>query len=172
LSEGEGKGATFTVKLPMVGSGLVPAALDPQQSVDTSMPSALAKELLCDVKVLIVDDDEDTLELLGAALKQRSADVTLVNSVKDAIAAIRINRPDVLISDIAMPNEDGYELIRQVIALNFQPPIPAIAITAYAREEDRERALAAGYNRYLSKPVELREFISTVAEAAGLAMTT
>jgi CheY-like chemotaxis protein len=128
--------------------------------------------LLFGVKVLIVDDDQDTLELLGAALKQRSADVTQVISVQDALAAIKISRPDVLISDIAMPDRDGYELIEQVMALNFDPPIPAIAITAYARDEDRQRALAAGYHRYLSKPVELREFISTVAEAAGLAMTT
>lgn len=169
-SEGEGKGATFTVKLPMVGSGLVPAAVDLQKQSTAAQP-AFPKELLLGVKVLIVDDDEDTLELLGAALKQRSAEVTQVNSVKEALAAIRISRPDVLISDIAMPDRDGYELIDQVIALNFDPPIPAIAITAYARDEDRQRALATGYHRYLSKPVELREFISTVAEAAGLAMT-
>ncbi len=170
-SEGEGKGATFTVKLPIVGSGLVPPTLVPEKQ-STATPSPFPKELLSDVKVLIVDDDEDTLELLGAALKQRSADVTKVTSVKEALAAIKRDKPDVLISDIAMPNEDGYELIEQVIALDLQPRIPAIAITAYARDEDRERALAAGFQRYLSKPVELREFISTVAEAAGLAMPT
>jgi CheY-like chemotaxis protein len=78
----------------------------------------------------------------------------------------------VLISDIAMPGEDGYQLMQRVIALNLEQPIPAIAITAYAKEEDRDSVLAAGYNYYLSKPVELREFISTVAEAAGVAMPT
>lgn len=71
-----------------------------------------------------------------------------------------------------MPGEDGYSLIEKVIALNFEPPVPAITITAYARDEDRERALAAGYHRYLSKPVELREFINTVAEIAGVTITT
>ena len=76
------------------------------------------------------------------------------------------SKPHVLISDIAMPGEDGYDLIKKVIALELAPKISAIAITAYAKEEDRERALSAGYQRYLSKPVELGEFISAVAEAA------
>ena len=71
-----------------------------------------------------------------------------------------------------MPGEDGYQLIQKVIALDLEPPIPSIAITAYAKDEDRESALAAGYDYYISKPVELREFISTVAEAAGVAIPT
>jgi CheY-like chemotaxis protein len=71
-----------------------------------------------------------------------------------------------------MPGEDGYQLIQKVIALELEQPIPAIAITAYAKEEDKESAIAAGYNYYLSKPVELREFISTVAEAAGVVIPT
>jgi CheY-like chemotaxis protein len=113
-----------------------------------------------------VDDDEDTLELLSAALTQRSAKVTAVTSAAEAIEAIKTSRPDVLISDIAMPGEDGYQLIQKVIALDLRPRIPAIAITAYAKEEDKERALSAGYQCYLAKPVELGEFISAVAEAA------
>jgi CheY-like chemotaxis protein len=113
-----------------------------------------------------VDDDDDTLDLLTTALRSRSAQVTGVSSSSQAIDAIRTFRPDVLVSDIAMPAEDGYQLIKQVIAMSFEPPIPAIAITAYAKEEDKERALAAGYQRYLTKPVELGEFISAVAEAA------
>jgi CheY-like chemotaxis protein len=71
-----------------------------------------------------------------------------------------------LISDIAMPGEDGYQLIKKVIALNLKPELPAIAITAYAKDEDKQNALAAGFHRYLSKPVELREFISAVGQAA------
>jgi len=90
----------------------------------------------------------------------------LASSAAAAMDSIRSSRPHVLISDIAMPGEDGYDLIKQVIALELMPKIPAIAITAYAKEEDRERALAAGFQRYLSKPVELGEFISAVAEAA------
>ncbi|HKO99098.1 MAG TPA: CHASE domain-containing protein [Pyrinomonadaceae bacterium] len=171
-SDGQDKGAKFTLKLPLVGSGLVPIGYESKTRLSANETRGpIPMEALLDVRVLIVDDDEDTLELLGAALKQRSAKVTAVTSVQDALAALKANRPDVLISDIAMPGEDGYQLIEKVIAMNFEPVIPAIAITAYARDEDRERALAAGYHRYLSKPVELREFISTVAEAAGLVTT-
>jgi len=125
-----------------------------------------AQDVLAGIEVLVVDDDIDTLELLSAALKQRSASVTAVSSTAAAMDSIMASRPHVLISDIAMPGEDGYDLIKQVIALELMPKIPAIAITAYAKEEDRERALAAGFQRYLSKPVELGEFISAVAEAA------
>ncbi len=109
----------------------------------------------------------DTLELLSAALRQRSANVTAVSSAAAAIDSIKLLRPDVLISDIAMPGEDGYELIRKVIALDGCPKIQAIAITAYAKDEDKARALAAGYQRYLSKPVELHDFINAVAEAGA-----
>jgi CheY-like chemotaxis protein len=93
--------------------------------------------------------------------------VTAVSSAAAAMDAIMIARPHVLISDIAMPGEDGYDLIKKVIALELVPKLSAIAITAYAKEEDRERALMAGFQCYLSKPVELGEFISAVAEAAG-----
>jgi CheY-like chemotaxis protein len=122
--------------------------------------------ILSGFHVLVVDDDEDTLELLSAALRSRSAQVTAVSSAAQAIDAIKTFRPDVLVSDIAMPGEDGYELIKKIIALGVEPKIPAIAITAYAREEDKETALLAGYQRYLSKPVDLGEFISAVADAA------
>jgi len=79
-----------------------------------------------------------------------------------------MSRPDVIISDIAMPGEDGYQLIQNVRNLNLIPELPAIAITAYAKEEDKQRALAAGYHRYMSKPIELGEFISAVAELARM----
>jgi PAS domain S-box-containing protein len=166
-SEGEGKGAIFTVKLPAAGS-IVESSLPTASNVETpdSPVSLTSSEVLSGLHVLVVDDDVDTLELLSAALRSRSAQVTGVSSAAQAIDAIRNSRPDVLVSDIAMPGEDGYQLIRAVIALGLVPPIPAIAITAYAKEEDKERALSAGYQRYLTKPVELGEFISAVAEAA------
>jgi len=170
-SRGEGQGATFTVRLPLVGSVV--------ESPDASMTAAAkideeaesrerlkAQQLLSGLHVLIVDDDRDTLELLSAALTQRSARVTTASSAAEAIRALKFFRPDVLISDIAMPDEDGYELIQKVIALDVVPAIPAIAITAYAKQEDKERALAAGFLRYLSKPVELGELITAVAEAS------
>ncbi len=172
-SEGEGAGSIFTVKLPLAGSKLVSEMKDDGNlALEVEPKRSPHTEILADVRILIVDDDEDTLELLSAALTQRSADVTAVSSAADAISAIMRARPDVLISDIAMPGEDGYQLMQKVIGLGFERPIPSIAITAYAKEEDKERALAAGYKYYLSKPVELQEFISTVAEAAGVAMPT
>jgi PAS domain S-box-containing protein len=162
-----GAGATFTVRLPLVGSvsdseNAARVAIDTEAENRERLHS---QQILSGLHVLIVDDDEDTLELLSAALTQRSAHVIAVSSAAAAIESIKTFRPDVLISDIAMPGEDGYELIKKVLALDWEPAIPAIAITAYAKEEDKQRALAAGYQRYLSKPVELREFIAAVAEA-------
>lgn len=165
-SDGEGAGATFTVRLPLVGS-IVESSLARNAQVDApESEPPVPVDVLSGLHVLVVDDDADTLELLSTALRSRSAQVTGVSSATQAIAAIRTSRPDVLVSDIAMPVEDGYQLIQEVIAMGLLPPIPAIAITAYAKEEDKERALAAGYQRYLTKPVELGEFISAVAEAA------
>ena len=126
------------------------------------------QELLSGLSVLVVDDDVDTLELMATALKSRQANVTAVSSAVDALIAIKANRPDVLISDIAMPNEDGYALIEKVRLLDHgeDQAIPAVAITAYAKEEDRERALSSGFQIYLPKPVELTELVSVIARAA------
>ena len=175
-SRGAGRGATFSVKLPLAGSiadGLsasltVPSRVDAEQEHRERVKT---QQILSGLQVLIVDDDVDTLELLSAALTQRSASVTAVSSAAAALDSIKAFRPDVLISDIAMPGQDGYELMRRVLALDFEPGIPAIAITAYAKEEDKARALAAGYRRYLAKPVELREFISAVAELARMELS-
>ena len=163
-SDGDGQGATFRLSLPVIGS-LAKTTMQPDSAESVAEPRP-AQDVLAGIDVLVVDDDIDTLELLSAALKQRSASVTAVSSTAAAMDSIMASKPHVLISDIAMPGEDGYDLIKQVIALELMPKIPAIAITAYAKEEDRERALAAGFQRYLSKPVELREFILAVAEAA------
>jgi CheY-like chemotaxis protein len=163
-SDGDGKGATFRLRLPLIGS-LAKLNTQPNGVEQNAQPQQ-APDVLAGIQVLVVDDDKDTLELLTAALKQRSASVTAVSSAAAAMDSIRASKPHVLISDIAMPGEDGYDLIKKVIALELAPKISAIAITAYAKEEDRERALSAGYQRYLSKPVELGEFILAVAEAA------
>ena len=123
---------------------------------------------LSGLRVLVVDDDADTLKLMTTALTSRQATVTAVSSAGEAIKAIKANRPDVLVSDIAMPDEDGYGLIRKIRALEDQsePVLPAVAITAYAKEEDRNRALSSGYQIYLAKPIELTELVSVVAKAA------
>jgi CheY-like chemotaxis protein len=129
---------------------------------------AQSPQSLLGVNVLLVDDDSDTLTLMTTALTRRQANVTAVSSAGEAIRAITTKRPDVLVSDIAMPDEDGYGLIEKVRRLEngATQSIPAVAITAYAKEEDRERALSAGFQIYLAKPVEMAELISVVARAA------
>ena len=161
-SEGEGRGAIFTVTLPLLSSeGL--AATDAQK---TSSDLKQTQPELNGVHVLLVDDDAGTREMISAALNERRARVTAVASAQEALSEIKRARPDVLVSDIAMPVQDGYQLIEQIRALelNQAKTIPAVAITAYAREEDRRRALAAGYQSYLPKPIEPAELIAVVAE--------
>jgi CheY-like chemotaxis protein len=115
--------------------------------------------------VLVVDDEVDTRELFRVGLQHCGAEVSTAGSVREALAAIEESRPDLLISDIGMPGEDGYELIRRVRALPAASggKIPAIALTAYARTEDRLRALRSGYQMHVSKPVELAELVAVMA---------
>lgn len=161
-SRGEGQGATFTITLPLLDSEV--KTLEPA----TDKPLAYATQMLAGVNVLLVDDDSDTLKLMATALARRQANVTAVSSAGEAIQAICRKRPDVLVSDIAMPDEDGYGLIEKVRSLENgeTQSIPAVAITAYAKDEDRERALSSGFQIYLAKPIELAELVSVVARAA------
>jgi signal transduction histidine kinase/CHASE1-domain containing sensor protein/ActR/RegA family two-component response regulator len=163
-SKGEDRGATFTIRLP-----LLEASVGASDVVNQNQHQlAQSQQLLSGVNVLLVDDDSDTLTLMTTALTRRHANVTAVSSAVEAIQAIARKRPDVLVSDIAMPDEDGYGLIEKVRRLENGATeiIPAVAITAYAKDEDRERALSAGFQIYLAKPVELTELISVVARAA------
>jgi len=162
-SLGEGRGATFRIRLPMVD-----AAAGAADFGDEQFKMAKSPQLLSGLNVLLVDDDSDTLALMATALTKRQANVTAVSSAGEAIQAITRKRPDVLVSDIAMPDEDGYGLIEKIRLLENGETqnIPAVAITAYAKDEDRERALSSGFQIYLAKPVELTELISVVARAA------
>lgn len=160
-SEGENKGSRFTIVLPLVaattkaaGDNLAPIVSDP------------TRQILAGVNILLVDDDADTLELMTTALTSRQASVTAVGSAEEAMKIIASRKPDVLISDIAMPGEDGYGLIARVRSLDDSQSIQAVAITAYAKEEDRDRVLSSGYQEYLAKPIELSELVSVVAKAA------
>jgi CheY-like chemotaxis protein len=121
------------------------------------------------VAVLVVDDDGDARELMRRILTTRGAEVTTVDSAAAALAAIRQRVPAVLVSDIGMPDHDGYELIRSVRALPAAAGgrIPAIALTAFARSEDRQRTLLAGYQMHVAKPVEPAELIAVCASLAG-----
>jgi len=169
-SPGEGQGATFVVNLPIVPvyqkDNLVervhPAARD-------TLPSYECPERLEGLKVLVVDDEVDTRELFRVGISQCGAEVVTAGSAQEALEAIEAERPDLLVSDIGMPGEDGYELIRKVRALpaGRGGKIPAIALTAYARTEDRLRALRAGYQMHVSKPVELSELVAVMASLIG-----
>jgi PAS domain S-box-containing protein len=169
-SPGEGQGATFVVKLPVVplyqkespAERVHPAARDAPPNYD-------CLERLDGLKVLVVDDEVDTRELFKAGIGQCGAEVLTAGSAREALATLEEMRPDLLISDIGMPGEDGYELIRQVRALPAERGgrIPAIALTAYARMEDRLRALRAGYQMHISKPVELAELVTVMASLIG-----
>ncbi len=165
-SLGEGKGAAFSVRLPSVGSQSGTSRVPAAAFADTG-DGFEADSRLNGIHVLLVDDDADTLDLLTAALKQQKATVTAVSSAQDAIQAIKNSKPDIVVSDIAMPGEDGYQLIERIRAMKFDGAgfIPALAITAYAKHEDREAALSSGYQGYLAKPIELSEFITAVAQA-------
>ena len=165
-SPGEGEGATFKVLLPVVpvyqtvgvAERVHPAARD-------TLPVYDCPERLDGLRVLVVDDEPDTRELLIAGLGMCGAEVTTAGSAAEALEAFAADVPDLLISDIGMPGEDGYELIRRVREL---PPegggkVPAIALTAYARAEDRMQALRAGYHMHVPKPVELAELVAVAA---------
>jgi PAS domain S-box-containing protein len=165
-SRGPGQGSTFTVRLPVVAayrkeSGaevpVAPVASDAILSLEC--PENL--EGFC---VLVVDDEADTRELLKVALSQCGAQVIAVGSAQEALDALKAMKPQLLVSDIGMPDEDGYELIRKVRALPAEQGgrVPAVALTAYARAEDRLRALRSGYQMHVAKPVELTELIAVV----------
>jgi signal transduction histidine kinase/ActR/RegA family two-component response regulator len=165
-SAGVGQGATFTVLLPVApvyqagadGERVHPAARD-------TLPSYDCVERLDGLRVLVVDDEPDTRELLKAGLGQSGAEVTVAGSAAEALEAMRATTPDLLISDIGMPEEDGYELIRRVRAQSNENwgRVPAIALTAYARVEDRMQALRAGYQMHVPKPVEMAELVAVAA---------
>jgi len=119
--------------------------------------------------VLVVEDEQDSRELIAAVLRQCGAEVSTAASVQEGLEIYQRLRPDILVSDIGMPGEDGYDLIRKVRAL---PPeqggrTPAVALTAYARTEDRMRSLLAGFQVHVPKPVEPNELVAVVASLAG-----
>lgn len=115
--------------------------------------------------MLVVDDEADTREMLRVGLAYCGAEVTTAGSVKEALEALEQSPPEVLISDIGMPDADGYELIKKVRALSATRggKVPAIALTAYARTEDRLRTMRAGYQMHMTKPVEITELVFVIA---------
>ena len=163
----DGPGAIFTVKLQLPSGELRPETLASTYEVfKEGEPEAASLEGL---RVLIVDDERDTLDLVTMELAQRGARVTGVTSAAEALGELESSEFDVLISDIAMPEEDGYSLIRKVrkSEAGKERRTPAVALTAYARVQDRMRAILAGYNTHVAKPVEANELVTIVASLAG-----
>ncbi|MGD1859194.1 MAG: PAS domain-containing protein [Leptolyngbyaceae cyanobacterium] len=157
-SPGEGKGATFTVTMP-----LMDPVSTPSPDADISFQSLSLKGL----QLLAVDDDADSRELLQTLLSQYGADVAIATSAKEALVQLIQQPPDVLISDIGMPQMDGFALLRRVRSLNSSAAqVPAIALTAYAREEDRQTALAYGFQKHLPKPIDVEQLVRAIVELA------
>ncbi|NTU80474.1 MAG: PAS domain-containing protein, partial [Chloroflexales bacterium] len=169
-SAGVGQGATFTVRLPLVAEGEVSAlATAPSRAAATTDGEPFP---LAGLRVVVVDDQPAILELLGEILTSEGASIRACTTAAEALALVRAWRPDVLVSDIAMPQADGYWLIQQVRALGPAEGglVPAVALTAYVRLEDRLQVLAAGFQQYVSKPVdptELRAVILGLVATGG-----
>jgi PAS domain S-box-containing protein len=152
-SAGPGQGATFTVEIPMSGAS---ATQDTSQDREATVTS----RRLHGLKTLVVDDDPDARELMQVILANAGADVVAVGSVEAALAVVHETRPGVLISDIGMPDGDGYALLRMLRAQGIN--IPAIAVTAYGRPEDRKHAERAGFQLHVPKPVDPVRFVDIV----------
>jgi CheY-like chemotaxis protein len=167
-SEGEGRGATFTIELPGLGVADWGSRVEEARHVTADDEAAVCRPpsaTLSGVSVLVVEDEPDALDLVRVVLEQGGARVTAVKDAAAAMDALGAARPDVLIADIGMPGEDGYQLIRRVRALGAERggAVPAVALTAYAAESDRAQALAAGFQLHIAKPVDPAELLRLVA---------
>jgi CheY-like chemotaxis protein len=171
-SAGEGRGATFTVELPAS-----PTPMDAIRDADgaQSSPQAFATDGgeqsipadLNGVQVLVVDDEAESREVIAHVLRRAAGKVETAASVEEALKRVLQSCPDVLVTDIAMPDRDGYDLIRCLRELPGRAhSLPAVALTAYAREEDRARALAVGFQCHLAKPVDAARLVSVLANLA------
>jgi PAS domain S-box-containing protein len=175
-SEGSGKGATFVIEIPLVSSEVITSGpqrvdlfSDQGRKLLRESESSLSNPQLNDLRVLVVEDDEDTRDLLKTILERCGAHVTALSSAYEALTEIQKESFEVLVSDIGMAGENGYELIRKIRALEPEKGglIPAVALTAYAAAPDRRQALLAGFQTHLAKPVEADELLAVIATLAG-----
>jgi CheY-like chemotaxis protein len=148
-SDGAGAGAVFRVTLPRL------AETTEVPRPEAPLPGEAHLHVLDGARILVVDDEADARELLARILRERQATVLLASSAEEALSVLRSQRPDLVVSDIGMPGRDGLEFIQDVRALEGPArDTPAIALTAFARSEDRDLALASGYQRHLRKPID------------------
>jgi len=169
-SPGEGQGATFTVSLPLAagrteeGQDPVAREVSPVLTEGEGEGSTLP---LAGLRLLTVDDEPDTLDVMAELLSLRGAKVTTASSAAEALAVLQGFEPDVLVSDIGMPERDGYDLIREIRTRRGAGDLPAVAVTAFAGPEDRRRALAAGFQVHLAKPVDPGELVDVIVRLAA-----
>jgi CheY-like chemotaxis protein len=169
-SQGENQGSTFTVTLPFV------QAASQQDSHDAAAFSPEAKghapgfsRILDGLRILVVDDEADSRELVSAILTRCGSEVKCCDSAAEALMVFVDWKPDLLVSDIGMPNEDGYTLIKKLRKLRLKraKQIPAVALTAYATKEDKARTLSAGFQIHVAKPIEPESLVTSIAAAMG-----
>jgi CheY-like chemotaxis protein len=178
-SEGEGKGSTFTVELmlpsvpPPKLNGLKQRIVMGERQLSLSEISVEGSNMLSGLRVMLVDDEPDVRELLTTVIEGAGANVIAVSSAQEAIEVLEQSQPDVLVSDIAMPQEDGYTLIRKVRDRETEQGgcLPAVALTAYVKEEDCQQAIKSGFQIHMSKPVDTNELVMAVANLAGRVLT-
>jgi CheY-like chemotaxis protein/two-component sensor histidine kinase len=170
-SPGLGKGTTFTIRLPgrPASARKVEITTSRNQTELRQEVSGAETEILEGLRILVVDDDSDGREVLAVQLAERGATTNVSASADDALRKLDTFRPDIIVADIGMPGEDGYSLIRKIRdrPLDRSGLTPAIALTAYAGDGNRQRALEAGYQKHLSKPAEPEELALTIASLAG-----
>ena len=164
-SEGEGKGTAFTIKLPCVGVATVLS--ERQKLLDVAKASRESTEL-AGLSILAVEDDPDSREMIELVLRSQGADVVAAASVREALEVLERNewKPHILVSDLGMPEQDGYDLIRKIRSGSNggQNSLPAIAITGYAGNEEGKRALSAGFQKHLTKPVNWSQLVKSIIE--------
>jgi signal transduction histidine kinase/CheY-like chemotaxis protein len=174
-SSGVGRGATFTVHLPIHRGGALaePAAMQGSLALDGAADGGTdtANGSLAGLTVLVVDDEPDSLELVQQVLAETGARLLTATSAGDALRVLERQQPDILVSDIGMPLMDGFELIRRIRALRDKSlaGVPAIALTAFSRREDQQRALEAGFDEYMAKPLRPVALLQAVVAMAGRA---
>lgn len=161
-SAGKGRGATFTVRLPLAFQEAQAPATPAPNRVDEGSPSPTSRRAL-GLRVLLVEDDVDGRDMVEQLLRDDGAEVLPVESAAQALAALQASRFDAIVSDIGMPGMDGYELLRTLRASG--DPIPAVALTAFARPEDQAKALEAGYASHVAKPIRPAALVEAVAAA-------
>jgi len=167
-SPGEGHGSTFSVELPISIMQVEDERARTHPTAESSDSDNVALPRLDGVHVFVIDDEPDARDLLRRLLEDQGAAVTTFDSAQSALEALKTSRPTVIVSDVGMPGMDGHQMIRALRASEARDSrVPALALTAFARAEDRKRALVAGFQAHLAKPFDVAELVLLVADLVG-----